>query len=51
MAGFNMKEFAVAQGYEADTVRKVVSRYAGSGKTPRGEVARRIVEALEEIIR
>ena len=36
IAGLNMKEFAVAEGYEPDTVRKVVSRYAGSKKTPRG---------------
>jgi len=34
IAGFNMKQFAVEQGYEPDTVRKVVGRYAGSKKTP-----------------
>jgi len=48
MSGFNMKQFALAQGYEPDTVRKVVSRYAGSKKTPRGAIAREILQKLAE---
>ena len=50
MAGFNMKEFAVAEGFEPDTVRKVVSRYAGSTRTPRGVLAREILQKLGETI-
>ena len=50
IAGFNMKEFAAAEGYEADTVRKVVNRYVGSGKTPRGPVSRQILQKLGEKI-
>jgi hypothetical protein len=50
ISGFNMKEFALAQGYRPDTVRKVVSRYAGSTKKPRGEIARRILQKLEEVL-
>jgi hypothetical protein len=48
MAGFNMKQFADQQGYEPDTVRKVVGRYAGSKKTPRGAMARDILQKLAE---
>lgn len=50
MAGFNMKEFAVREGFEPDTVRKVVRRYAGSRKTPRGVLAREILHKLGERI-
>ena len=50
IGGFNMKHFAVEQGYEPDTVRKVVGRYAGSRKTPRGAMARDILQKLAEIV-
>ena len=50
MAGFNMKQFAIEQGYEPDTVRKVIGRYAGSKKTPKGAVARDILQKLAEKI-
>ena len=50
MAGLNMKEFALAEGYEPDTVRKVVSRYAGSNRTPRGVLARQILQKLGKTI-
>ena len=48
MAGFSMKQFADQQGYEPDTVRKVIDRYAGSKKTPRGVMARDILQKLAE---
>jgi hypothetical protein len=50
MKGLNMKQFAVGEGYEADTVRKVVGRYAGSNRTPRGVLAREILQKLGETI-
>jgi hypothetical protein len=50
MSGLNMKEFALALGYEPDTVRKVLSRYAGSKKDPRGALASEILQKLEEAI-
>jgi lambda repressor-like predicted transcriptional regulator len=50
MAGLNMKQFAVGEGYEPDTVRKVVGRYAGSNRTPRGVLAREILQKLGETI-
>lgn len=50
IAGLNMKEFAVNEGFEPDTVRKVVNRYAGRGKTPRGALARQILQKLENRI-
>ncbi len=50
MAGLNMKEFALKEGYEPDTVRKVVGRYAGSNRTPRGVLAREILQKLRERI-
>ncbi|HYA41893.1 MAG TPA: hypothetical protein VEF34_11350 [Syntrophobacteraceae bacterium] len=50
MSGLNMKQFALAQGYEPDTVRKVVSRYAGSKKTPRGPIAVEILQKLGETL-
>jgi lambda repressor-like predicted transcriptional regulator len=50
MAGLNMKEFAVREGYEPDTVRKVVGRYAGSNRTPRGVLTREILQKLGERI-
>jgi hypothetical protein len=50
MAGLNMKEFAAGEGYEPDTVRKVVSRYAGSNRTPRGVLAREILQKLGQKI-
>jgi len=50
MAGLNMKEFAVMEGYEPDTVRKVIGRYAGSNRTPRGVLAREILQKLGERI-
>jgi len=45
-----MKQFAVGEGYEPDTVRKVVGRYAGSNRTPRGVLAREILQKLGEKI-
>ncbi len=50
MAGLNMKQFAVGEGYEPDTVRKVVGRYVGSNRTPRGVLAREILQKLGEKI-
>jgi len=50
MMGLNMKKFAVGEGYEPDTVRKVVGRYAGSNRTPRGVLAREILQKLGETI-
>ena len=50
ITGFNMKEFAIAQGYEPDTVRKVITRYAGSLKSPRGALAQEILQKLMERI-
>jgi hypothetical protein len=50
MVGLNMKEFALAEGYEPDTGRKVVSRYAGSNRTPRGVLAQQILQKLAEAI-
>ncbi len=41
-----MKDFAVMEGYEPNTVRKVVSRYAGSDRNPRGALARQILQKL-----
>ncbi len=46
IAGLSMKDFAVAEGYEPDTVRKVVNRYAGSRKRPRGNLAQEILKKL-----
>ncbi len=46
-----MKQFAVGQGYEPGTVRKVVGRYAGSNRRPRGVLAREILQKLGETIR
>ncbi len=46
MAGLSMKDFAVMEGYEPNTVRKVVSRYAGSYRNPRGVLARAIMQKL-----
>lgn len=48
MAGLTMKQFAEEEGFEPDTVRKVVRRYAGTGKVPRGAVARKILRKLGE---
>ncbi len=45
-----MKQFAVGEGYEPDTVRKVVGRYVGSNRTPRGVLAREILQKLGEKI-
>ena len=50
MVGLSMKDFAVMEGYEPNTVRKVVSRYAGSNRTPRGVLAREILQKLGETI-
>jgi lambda repressor-like predicted transcriptional regulator len=50
MAGLNMKKFAMELGYEPDTVRKVVNRYAGSKKRPRGALAQEILQKLRERI-
>ena len=44
--GMSMKDFAVKEGYEPDTVRKVVNRYVGSGKRPQGTLAREILKKL-----
>ena len=46
MAGLSMKDFAVMEGYRPNTVRKVVSRYAGSYRKPRGVLAREIMRKL-----
>ena len=46
MAGLSMKDFAIMEGYEPNTVRKVVSRYAGSNRNPRGALARAILQKL-----
>jgi hypothetical protein len=50
MAGLSMKEFALKEGYEPDTVRKVVGRYAGSNRAPRGILTREILQKLGERI-
>ncbi len=50
MAGFNMKQFAVTLGYEPDTVRKVVDRYAGAKKRPRGALPKEILQKLQDKI-
>jgi hypothetical protein len=50
MVGLNMKQFALEEGYEPDTVRKVVGRYAGSNRTPRGVLAREILQKLDKKI-
>jgi hypothetical protein len=41
-----MKDFAIAEGYEPDTVRKVVNRYAGSKRKPRGALTQEILKKL-----
>jgi len=46
MAGLSMKDFAVEEGYDPGTVRKVVSRYAGSKRRPRGALALQILNKL-----
>jgi len=46
LAGLSMKDFAVEEGFEPDTVRKVVSRFAGSRRKPRGLLALKIMEKL-----
>ncbi len=51
MAGLSMKDFAVMEGFDPDTVRKTVSRYAGSSKRPRGVQAREILQRLGRKIR
>ncbi|MGA2403052.1 MAG: hypothetical protein ABSG91_15325 [Syntrophobacteraceae bacterium] len=51
IAGMNMKDFAIVEGYQPNTVRKVVSRYAGSKRTPRGALAREILQKLRRKIR
>lgn len=51
IAGFSMKEFAVLLGFEPDTVRKVISRYAGRRKSPRGALAQEILHKLMDIIK
>ena len=42
-----MKDFAVMEGYEPNTVERVVSRYAGSNRNPRGALARAIYQKIE----
>jgi hypothetical protein len=46
IAGLSMKDFAVMEGYAPSTVRKIVSRYAGSNRTPRSVLAREILQKL-----
>ena len=46
-----MKDFALVEGYRPNTVRKVVSRYAGSKRTPRGALAREILRKLGRELR
>jgi hypothetical protein len=44
----NMKEFALFNGYQPDTVGKVASRYAGTKKKPRGVLAGQILQKPDE---
>lgn len=50
LSGLSMKDFAIEEGYEPNTVQKVVSRYAGSRKQPRGAKSCAILEKLLERI-
>jgi lambda repressor-like predicted transcriptional regulator len=50
MAGLSMKDFAIKEGFEPNTVRKVVSRYAGSNRRPRGTLAAKILKKLRSTI-
>lgn len=50
MAGLSMKDFAIKEGYEPNTVRKVVSRYGGSKRKPRGPLALEILKKLRSRI-
>lgn len=50
MAGLSMKDFAIEHGYEPNTVRKVVSRFAGSKRSPRGSIAQEILQKLSRKI-
>ncbi len=50
MAGLSMKDFAIREGYEPNTVRKVVSRYGGSKRKPRGALAQEILKKLRNRI-
>jgi hypothetical protein len=50
ISGLSMKDFAQQEGYEPDTVRKVVTRYVGTGKKPRGALSSEIIDKLSSRI-
>lgn len=44
--GSNFRRFALAHGYQPRTVQQAVSRYADSGKLPRGILTYKILRDL-----
>jgi hypothetical protein len=46
--GFTISDFAAEHGFKMKTVEKVIKRYAGTVKAPRGEASTAIMAKLEE---
>ena len=48
--GSNFRRFALAHGYQPRSVQQAVTRYANSGKTPRGILTYKILRDLSVVI-
>ena len=46
--GLTISHFAAKHGFKMKTVEKVIKRYTGAGKAPRGEASTDIMAKLEE---
>ncbi len=49
-AGYTISAFARANGYRVQTVDKVLSRYSGTDRQPRGTLSREIMAGVRRLV-